>query len=140
MPLVLPVESGNMYVNLHYTTALWGKDNRARYFDKQDDLKQRRLPNDGTMYPYLTIGDFLEDTIIQVPHSLNKRSFFDGNYDGPSNAKTSYLLPLKSRFFEFFSTEELLTPFADGSSMIKMENINDMSVKGIFACSYQGKG
>lgn len=75
MPLVLPVESGNMYANLHYTTALWGKDNRASYFDKQDDLNQRRLPNDGTIYPYLTIGDFLEDTIIQVPHSLNKKSF-----------------------------------------------------------------
>lgn len=73
MPLVLPVESGNMYANLHYTTALWGKDNRASYFDKQDDLNQRRLPNDGTIYPYLTIGDFLEDTIIQVPHSLNKK-------------------------------------------------------------------
>ena len=25
-----------MYANLHYTTALWGKDNRAGYFDKQD--------------------------------------------------------------------------------------------------------
>lgn len=73
MPLVLPVESGNMYANLHYTTALWGKDNRAGYFDKQDDLNLRRLPNDGTIYPYLTIGDFLEDTIIQVPHSLNKK-------------------------------------------------------------------
>ena len=60
MPLVLPVESGNMYANLHYTTALWGKDNRAGYFDKQDDLNLRRLPNDGTIYPYLTIGDFLE--------------------------------------------------------------------------------
>jgi hypothetical protein len=56
MPLVLPVESGNMYANLHYTTALWGKDNRAGYFDKQDDLNLRRLPNDGTIYPYLTIG------------------------------------------------------------------------------------
>lgn len=73
MPLVLPVESGNMYANLHYTTALWGKDNRAGYFDKQDDLNLRRLPNDATIYPYLTIGDFLEDTIIQVPHSLNKK-------------------------------------------------------------------
>jgi hypothetical protein len=81
MPLVLPVESGNMYANLHYTTALWGKENRAEYFDVQDDLSQRHLPNDGTLYPYLTIGDFLEDTIIQVPHTLNKSSFFNGNYD-----------------------------------------------------------
>ena len=140
MPLVLPVESGNMYANLHYTTAMWGKENRAEYFDVQDDLSQRSLPNDGTLYPYLTIGDFLEDTIIQVPHTLNKSSFFNGNYDGPSNAKTSYLLPLKRRFFEFFSTEELLTPFADGSSMIKMENINDMSVKVYLRVPIKGKG
>lgn len=140
MPLVLPVESGNMYANLHYTTALWGKENRAEYFEEQDDLSQRRLPNDGTLYPYLTIGDFLEDTIIQVPHTLNKSSFFNGNYDGPSNAKTSYLLPLKRRFFEFFSTEDLFTPFADGSSMIKMENINDMSVKVYLRVPIKGKG
>lgn len=52
MPLVLPVESGNMYANLHYTTALWGKDNRAGYFDKQDDLNLRRLP---MMEPYILI-------------------------------------------------------------------------------------
>lgn len=129
MPLVLPVESGNMYANLHYTTALWGKDNRAGYFDKQDDLNLRRLPNDGAIYPYLTIGDFLEDTIIQVPHSLNKKSFFDGNYDGTPNVEKSYLLPLKRRFFEFFSSVDLQNPLVDGSPMIKMENINDMSVK-----------
>lgn len=140
MPLVLPVESGNMYANLHYTTALWGKDNRAEYFEEQEDLSQRRLPNDGTLYPYLTIGDFLEDTIIQVPHTLNKSSFFNGNYDGPSNAKTSYLLPLKRRFFEFFSVEDLFTPFADGASMIKMENINDMSVKVYLRVPIKGKG
>lgn len=52
MPLVLPVESGNMYANLQYTTALWGKDNRAGYFDKQDDLNLRRLP---MMEPYILI-------------------------------------------------------------------------------------
>ena len=61
----------------------------ADYFDVQDDLSQRSLPNDGTLYPYLTIGDFLEDTIIQVPHTLNKSSFFNGNYDGPSMHKSA---------------------------------------------------
>lgn len=77
----------------------------------------------------MTIGDFLDDTIIQVPHSLNKKSFFDGNYDGTPNVEKSYLLPLKRRFFEFFSSVDLQNPLVDGSPMIKMENINDMSVK-----------
>lgn len=140
MPLVLPVESGNMYANLHYTTAPWGKNNRADYFDKQNDLNQRRLPNDGTVYPYLTIGDFLEDTIIQIPHTLNNHAFWDGNYDGQTGVKKSYLLPLKQRFFEFFSVEDLQTPFSDGSSMMKMENINDMSVKVYLRIPIKGNG
>lgn len=140
VPLALPVESGNMYAGLHYTTALWGKDNRADYFDEQNDLSQRRLPNDGTIYPYLTIGDFLEDNIIQVPHTLNKSNFFDGNYDGAQNAKKSYLLPLKKKFFEFFTVEELQRSFADGSTMIKMENINDISVKVYLRIPIKGNG
>lgn len=38
-------------------------------------------------------------------------------------------MPLKRRFFEFFSSVDLQNPLVDGSPMIKMENINDMSVK-----------
>lgn len=129
IPLVLPVESGNMYSSLQYTTALWGKDNRAEFSDSEENLSLRKLPNDGTCYPYLTIGDFLEDVLIQVPHTLNAKDFFNGNFDGNVSAKKSYLLPLKHRFFEFFSTEDLQSELSDGAPMIRLENLNDVSVK-----------
>lgn len=107
--LVLPVESGNVYKDLIYTTAKWGTSNRAPFIDDIKDYTQRKLPNDYTPHPYLTISDFLEDTMIIVPHILNEKSFLAVNSFAnlKSNDKT-YLLPLKPLFFEFFTVDELL--------------------------------
>ena len=60
-PLVLPVD---MYTKrLRYTTDVWNKDTKVPYNDSRP-LAERSLPDDGTKYPYLTIGDFLEDYIL----------------------------------------------------------------------------
>lgn len=64
LPLVLPVESGNSYSDLLYTTGKWGKTNFAPYKDNEDNHTKRVLPFDGTKGPYLTISDFLEDTKV----------------------------------------------------------------------------
>ncbi len=74
-PLVLPVESGNKYSDLLYTTDKWGKLNVAPYFDKEQDLRKRALPNAVSQQPYLTVSDFLEDNLIRVPHKMNKESY-----------------------------------------------------------------
>ena len=63
-PLILPVESGNKYAALLYVNGTWGTDNKAPYKDPIGNVPQRILPYDGSTYPYLTISDFLEDTIV----------------------------------------------------------------------------
>ncbi|MDE6021572.1 MAG: hypothetical protein K2H01_11330, partial [Ruminococcus sp.] len=43
-PLVLPIEAGNRYSDLQYTTGKWGKTNKAPFQDKESDLAKRVLP------------------------------------------------------------------------------------------------
>lgn len=120
-PLVLPVESGNRYSELIYTTAPWGPDSAAPYFD-DTPINKRTLPLDGSKAPYLTISDFLEDTIIHVPHRLNTQYFYDGgiNIDGKDS---SYLIPLKPLFFKYFSVKDLQSSELIGVSMLEMEQL-----------------
>jgi len=62
IPLVLPVETGNTYAKLTFTSDNWGKDSKAPYFDATH-WANRRLPIVSDEYPYFTISDFLTDTI-----------------------------------------------------------------------------
>ena len=138
-PLVLPVEAGNVYSDFIYTTGKWGKTNAAPYFDKQDDLEKRVLPFDGGQYPYLTINDFLEDTIIRVPHTLNKESYFDGGLK-LDKQELAYLLPLRPRFFEYFSIEELKSKMPNGKPMFEMESRSGGAVKAVLRIPVVGNG
>ena len=66
-------------------------------------LHERELPGvTGYAYPYVTVGDFLEPTLVQAPFNLDKDRFFTG-FPGDFN----YLLPVTNRYFEFFSVEDL---------------------------------
>lgn len=124
-PLVLPTEEGNKYSKLFYTTAEWGRTNKAPYYDPAN-LSDRVLPLDGTHYSYLTISDFLEDTIIKVPHDINSEKFFAGNYiDYDREKHISYLLPLKNTFFKYFTTKDLTDGLDSGKRMIEMENAGE---------------
>ena len=110
-PLVLPVEAGINYANLKYTEDKWGDKNKAPYYD-DNELNNRKLPNPGNLrQPWLTISDFLEDYIVKVPHTLNSENFFSGNIFFRFNeSQMSYLLPLKKRFFDYFTTLTRSTP------------------------------
>lgn len=100
-PLVLPVKT--FPYPLQYVKSVWDPNSVAPEFDDRP-LDQRTLPNEGTQYPYLTIGDFLEDDIICLNYPLNGANFYGAGQAG--SAKT-YLLPLKKEFFEYFTVEEL---------------------------------
>ena len=93
-PLVLPVEAGNKYAGLQYANGTWGNTNKAPYKSNVADIEHRTLPYEGSTFAYLTISDFLEDTIVKVPHTLNKKYFFDGNIKDVEQM-TSFLLPIK---------------------------------------------
>lgn len=143
-PLVLPAESGNKYSNLQYTTGKWGKTNAAPCRDAESDLNKRVLPFDGSQYPYLTISDFLEDTIIRVPHTLNVDNYFDGHLK-LDEKELAYLLPLRPLLFEYFSPEEVRGSMKDGKPMFEMETLGGKAgvrvvlripVKGMNTISY----
>ena len=121
LPLVLPVEKGNTYANLFYVQDNWGNQNAAPYSDTTP-WQQRNLPCDGTPHPYLTIDDFLEDTVMLFPRKANTDKFFFGNWD-KTNAH-SIMLPLKPLFFQFFNVEQLVHGI-NGKPMLEMSQINN---------------
>lgn len=137
LPLVLPVESGNKYADLKYVNGKWGNKNKAPYKDNETNVKSRKLPFDGSEYPYLTISDFLEDTIVGVPHTLNKKYFFDGNIKGDEKM-SSFLLPIKPLYFEYFSADILKSEMADGNPAFEMEVVAGGSVNVVIRIPIKG--
>lgn len=122
LPLVLPVTSGNTYANLQYISGTWGSQNRAPYMDK-NDLAVRTLPFDGSKAPYLTISDFLEDTMVEVPHTINSKYYFDGRMG--EKELESFLIPVKPLYFKYFTVEDLvrdltMQPLAGGSVCVAL--------------------
>lgn len=83
---------------------------------------KRELPGDmGIEYPYLTAFDLLEDKIIKVPGIIDSQKFhtlFDG--------QSTYLLPLKKLFFEFFDISDLDKPHAHtGKKLVVINSANN---------------
>lgn len=139
LPLVLPIEAGNRYSQLQYTTGKWGNTNRAGYKETESDLSRRQLPFEGSIHPYLTISDFLEDSIIKVPHTLNTANYFDAHIkiDKPELA---FLLPLKPLFFKYFTVEELRGNMQDGKPMVEMKLLAGDSVNITIRIPIKGAG
>lgn len=96
-PLVLPVEPLNLRYT--YTFDLW---NPATVVPVEDTRKldERTLPEQGDKYPYLTMNDFLTNTIIKLPYDIDKDKFF-------TVGENKYLLPLTKRFFDYFNVEDI---------------------------------
>lgn len=139
LPLVLPVESGNKYAELQYVSGTWGTSNKAPYREEQPSIESRALPFDGSVCPYLTISDFLEDTIVKVPHDLNETKFFDGNLRGKEK-QTTFLLPLKPLYFEYFTIDTLQTTFPDGKRAFEMETLAGNCVNVVVRIPIKGNG
>lgn len=113
LPLVLPVD---MYTKrMHYTIDIWDKDTKVPYTNNQS-LSERYLPDDGTKYPYLTIGDFLEDYILWDENAFNQNNFFNGGRD----VEGCYLLPIRKEFFSYFTVEDLKGSMHDGKKMFEL--------------------
>lgn len=128
LPLVLPIEAGNKYSDLVYTTGKWGITNLAPFKDTESDINKRLLPFDGSSNPYITICDVLEDTLIRVPHTLNSADFYSGNIviDEP---KLSYLIPLKPIFFNYFTAEDICSGLPNSLPFIELKGLAGGSVK-----------
>lgn len=138
-PLVLPVESGNKYADLYYVNGKWGKENKAPYKSPQESFDKRKLPFDDSLFPYLTINDFLEETIVKVPHSLNTQYYYDGGIN-IDEAITSFLIPIKPLYFRFFSINTLKSFMQDGKPAFEMEYIAGGSVRVFIRIPVEGNG
>lgn len=119
-PLVLPIDRFTQ--QMRYVTANWNPDTIVPKFDN-NPISKRTLPSDGSKYPYLTISDFLEDTIVQMPFQINKVAFFESNC-----GNKGYLLPLKNTFFDYFSVDDLKNTLSNGKKMFEIES-NSTGVK-----------
>lgn len=134
LPLVLPIESGSIYTNVYYVSDYWESTNKAPYIDLKP-IEERRLPRANEMYPYLTIGDFLEDVLIRVPNINTSDDAFFGKFIQDSSFR--YLLPLKETFFHYFTAQELQGKVG-GKPMIEMKEVLDDNVKVTLRIPIQG--
>lgn len=96
-PLVLPVDDFNE--DIIYTNAKWDKAIEVPRIDPLP-INQRKLPGVGDRYPYLTIGDFLEDSILRIDYSIDESAFFTANSE-------NFLFPVKDTFFTYFKVEDI---------------------------------
>lgn len=134
LPLVLPIESGSIYTNVYYVSDYWENTNKAPYVDSKP-MAERRLPKANEMYPYLTIGDFLEDVLIRVPNINTADDAFFGKFIIDSTYR--YLLPLKETFFHYFTTQELQGKVG-GQPMFEIKEVLDDNVKVTIRIPIQG--
>ena len=104
-PLIL---QNNFNKPLRYVNANWDTKIAVPYYDEHP-LPLRKLPGQDTLYPYLTVSDFLEPHIIRLVYPIDSSKYFDGNLRLNNQEETkSYLLPLKLLFFEYFDVGDLI--------------------------------
>ncbi|MGN7986146.1 hypothetical protein ACTJKC_02340 [Pedobacter sp. 22226] len=122
-----------------YVNGNWDQRTVVKYMDA-DSLSQRILPGLNIKYPYLTVSDFLEDTLIRMVYPIDATHYFDGNLrlSDADNTK-SYLLPLKPLFFEFFRVSDLTEGKSGGPQITIEEGIKD-SVRVLLKIPVKGGG
>lgn len=121
-PLVLPVTRGNLYESLEYFGSKFGRNIQVPYFDPAPE-KDRRLPGINHQYPYLTISDFLDDKIIQLPSEINEEYFFSGNFNSNTGLNEGFLLPILPKYFDYFGVEDLMGMAPSGKKTVEIKKV-----------------
>lgn len=113
-PLVLPV--GTLNLPHIYTEDKWDSKTEVPAYDVRP-IGERTLPDQGDQYPYLTMNDFLTESIIKLPYKIDGNKFLTvGN--------EQYLLPIQSLFFNYFSIQDL-----KNGGLIKIKELAGSSVQ-----------
>jgi hypothetical protein len=113
-PLVLPVETLNLpYI---YTEDKWDSKTKVPVQDNRP-LNQRKLPDQGDQYPYVTMNDFLAESIIKLPYKIDSNKFL-------TVGDEHFLLPLQPLFFNYFSIQDL-----KNKNLIKINELAGSSVQ-----------
>ena len=121
-PCVLPCEPFNE--PLKYAGGVWQRNyhEKVPYADDRP-LNERTLPNQTHIkYPYLTVSDLLEPYLIKLPYPVDNSRFFDGYYEySKSDKDHGFVLPIKKKFFEYFTIADLQGTVADGKKMFELQ-------------------
>ncbi len=104
-PIILPHDKfSETWV---YTTkdVKWKPDEyEGRIPEKNEKpLEESTLPITEDPYPWLSIGNFLADNIIELPYEIDSDKFVTGN--GKNGNK--YLLPLTETFFKYYHVDSV---------------------------------
>lgn len=98
-PLILP--NDRFAQRWTYTTngVMWNPNNQIPFVNTLS-ASDSILPVQGDHYYWLSIGNFLEDTIIELPYSIDNTKF-------KTCGAKKHLLPLRPLFFEYFKAEHV---------------------------------
>lgn len=111
--LVLPNDT--ISEGFRYVSANWDGSNKAASFIEAP-INERKLPFDGSKYPYLVASDFLEPVLIKTHLPIDNYYFVNGQ----DNNEYGFLIPLKPLFFEYFGLD-FLDKIINGEKMFEVE-------------------
>lgn len=116
-PLVLSEYGGD---GLKYYHRQWVPGSDVIPAMLSNDIFSRQLPTLDATYPYLVAEDFFEAKIMEFSYDIDDDRFETG---GCGDLK--YLLPIKRRFFDFFTAENLrkmlsITQHKDGGDVTEV--------------------
>lgn len=98
-PLVLPQHPFSHQWTYTTNGVIW--DNKTKTPYKNINSTQRsQLPSQLSSYYWLTLGNFFEDKIIELPYQIDGSKFI-------TCGSKKYLLPLSATFFKYFKAENV---------------------------------
>jgi hypothetical protein len=115
-PLILPHDRFANRWTYATKNVEWNPNNQIPY--KNDFTAGSKLPVQGDNYPWLSVGNFLEDKIIELPYVIDSRKY-------KTCGANKHLLPLTPVFFQYFKAENVsnylnLTELAGGGIEAKL--------------------
>ena len=126
MPLVLRNNFNGSVDHYIYIDKEW--DSSTQVFAAGIPIDKRKLPDTSIIYPFITTGDFLQDTLIRLSGPIDSDHYFNGNVTNKAmRSNNGYLLPLTQEFFKYFNAGDL-TKQVHGRNMLEMEELIDGSV------------
>lgn len=88
--------------------------------------EKRVLPGTSIAYPWLTVEDFFEDTLVELATPIDSAHFFDGNLKKiNADSENAFLLPFKPLLFRYFPASFLSGNVAASRPAVEMRHSAD---------------
>lgn len=104
-PLVL-VDGMNVSGDYMEKNSPWNSNTKIKdFYHRSVPLYERKLPQGNSLsvtYPFVTVDDFLEHFLVEMPFNINSSKFYSG-----FKGNFKYLLPIKKEYLNFFKFNDL---------------------------------